>query len=243
MITQTQIVFFLLAGLFGLLFLIFVYYLYNEKLVTNQYQGETPFALDKLAPEVSGNTTISPANDVNSGSGSTSGSGLKMPPQPPRQTLVPTKQVFNVSENKYTYDEARALCKVFDSELATMEQLVDAYRTGADWCNYGWVDGQMAFYPTQKETWSKLQKNSTPEKRNACGKPGLNGGYFNDPNLRFGVTCYGIKPEPRAHEINKSTLISDEDAQLQQMIDQFRKEVDNITILPFNRDKWGGCAA
>jgi hypothetical protein len=90
---------------------------------------------------------------------------------------------------------------------------------------------------------TKLQKNSTPEKRNACGKPGLNGGYFNDPNLTFGVTCYGIKPEPRAHEINKSTLISDEDAQLQQMIDKFRKEVDNITILPFNRDKWGGCTA
>ena len=126
MITQTQIVFFLLAGLFGLLFLIFVYYLYNEKLVTNQYQGETPFALDKLAPEVSSNTTIVPANGVNSGSGSGSGStsgsgsgstssyGLKMPQQPPRQTLVPSKQVYNVSENKYTYDEARALCKVFD---------------------------------------------------------------------------------------------------------------------------------
>jgi hypothetical protein len=234
MITQTQIVFFLLAGLFGMLFLIFLYYLYNEKLVTNQYQLDMP--LDSLAPEAS-KTNVASSTESKSVTPSPSSQ------LPPRQTLTPSKQVFNISENKYTYDEARALCKVFDSELASLEQLVDAYRNGADWCNYGWVDGQMAFYPTQKETWSKLQKNSTPEKRNACGKPGLNGGYFNDKNLTFGVTCYGIKPEPRAHERNKSTLISDEDAQLQQMVDKFRKEVDNITILPFSREKWGGCAA
>jgi hypothetical protein len=101
----------------------------------------------------------------------------------------------------------------------------------------------MAFYPTQKATWSKLQKNSTPERRNACGKPGLNGGYFNNPDLRFGVTCYGIKPEPRSHEKVKSNLVSDEDAELQKMIDKFRKDVDNITILPFSREKWGGCPA
>ncbi len=237
MITQTQIVFFLLAGLFGTLFIVFVYYLYNEKLVANQYESDYQFNMDKLAPEVSASTS---SNSKNISAGDSTSS---LSPATVQITKPPSKQVFNISENKYSYDEAKALCKVFDSELATLEQLVDAYRTGADWCNYGWVNGQMAFYPTQKATWDKLQENSTPEKRNACGKPGLNGGYFNNPDLRFGVTCYGIKPEPRAHERVKNKLITDADADLQRMIDKFRKEMNNITILPFNRDKWGGCNA
>jgi hypothetical protein len=237
MITQTQLIFFLLAGLFGTLFIIFIYYLYNEKLVTNQYESDIQYNLDRLAPEVS-----SKSGNVQAGNSSSSLSPANLQDSS-TVTKAPGKQVFNISQNKYSYDEARALCKVFDSELATLEQLVDAYRNGADWCNYGWVEGQMAFYPTQKATWEKLQKNSTPDKRNACGKPGINGGYFKNADLRFGVTCYGTKPEPRAHERVKSTLVSDADNELQAMVDRFRKEMDNITILPFNREKWGGCSA
>jgi hypothetical protein len=243
MITQTQIVFFLLAGLFGTLFIVFVYYLYNEKLVANQYESDYQFNMDKLAPETSRSTSTSTSSSSNSQSISAGDSNSSLSPSTVQSTNAPGKQVFNISENKYSYNEAKALCKVFDSELATLEQLVDAYRNGADWCNYGWVKDQMAFYPTQKATWEKLQENSTPEKRNVCGKPGLNGGYFNNPDLRFGVTCYGIKPEPRAHERVKNRLISDTDAELQRMIDNFRKETNNITILPFNREKWGGCNA
>jgi hypothetical protein len=231
-----KIIFFLVAGLFAFLFLIFVYYLYNEKLVDNQYQGEphnSEYNLDRLAPESS--SVSSSKNNL----------GDKMPldniVETPKETVAPVKQVFNISENKYTYKEGEALCKVFDSELATLDQLIDAYKKGADWCNYGWVQGQMAFYPTQKTTWDKLQKNSTPDKRNACGKPGLNGGFFNNPELRFGVNCYGIKNQPRGNERIKQPLISDADAELQQMIDKFRKEVDNITILAFSHDKWSLC--
>ena len=227
-----KIIFFLLAGLFAFLFLIFVYYLYNEKLVDNQYEGEpnnSQYNLDRLAPELSSKNASDkvPADNID---------------KTPKQTVAPSKQVFNISENKYTYNEAQALCKVFDSELATLDQLIEAYKKGADWCNYGWVKGQMAFFPTQKATWDKLQENSTPEKRNACGKSaGINGGYFNNPDLRFGVTCYGIKNKPRGNENIKQPLISDADAELQAMVNKFRKEIDNISILPFNRDKWGAC--
>jgi hypothetical protein len=198
MFTQMQIIFFLLAALFGFLFLIFIYYLYNEQLSNNKYQGdEAAMAAeqDKLSPEYSGmavsNVNINKTNDASA-----------LPSQAPTQQTqqaqqAQTKQVYNISENKFTAKEAKAACKAFGGELASLEQLVDAYRKGADWCNYGWIEGQMAFYPTQKTTWDILQKNSTPEKRNICGKPGLNGGYFNNPDLRFGVNCYGIKPEPR----------------------------------------------
>ena len=60
------------------------------------------------------------------------------------------KQVFNVSENDYTYEEARAVCKAYGGDLATLEQMIEAHKKGANWCNYGWSDGQMALYPTQK---------------------------------------------------------------------------------------------
>jgi len=70
----------------------------------------------------------------------------------------PGKQVFNVSRNVYTYHDAAAVCAALDSELATYDQVQSAYKQGADWCNYGWVQGQMAVYPTQKETYEKLQK-------------------------------------------------------------------------------------
>ncbi len=232
-----KIIFFLLAGLFAFLFLIFVYYLYNEKLVDNQYQGEAPnsqYNLDRLAPETNKNRNKNDSNNTNN----TNENNMD---KTPKQTLAPVKQVFNISQNKFTFNEAQALCKVFDSELATLDQLIEAYKKGADWCNYGWVKGQMAFYPTQKATWDKLQENSTPEKRNACGKPGLNGGNFNNPDLRFGVTCYGLKQNPRGNENIKQTLISDADAELQAMVDKFRKEKDNITILAFNKDKWSSC--
>ena len=49
------------------------------------------------------------------------------------------KQVFNISNNIYTYDDAEAVCKAFGAELADYHQLKDWYQKGADWCNYGWT--------------------------------------------------------------------------------------------------------
>jgi hypothetical protein len=68
-------------------------------------------------------------------------------------------EVFNVSQNKFTYYDAEPLCNALGAELATYEQVKDAWSNGADWCNYGWVKGQMAVYPTQKQTYDKLQNN------------------------------------------------------------------------------------
>lgn len=226
--TQIQIIFGILAILFGFLFLIFIYYLFNEKLVDNQYEGSSAVMMDNSAPEFKKSVKESVSSD--------SVSEENIP------TSAPKKQVFNISQNKFTYDEAKAVCKVFDSEIANLEQLAQAYKDGADWCNYGWTEGQMAFYPTQKATWDKLQKNATAEKRKACGKPGINGGHFSNSELRFGVNCYGIKPSPRAKEQLKQTLKSDEDVELEAMIAKFKDDLDNINILPFNRDSWSGCA-
>ena len=45
-----------------------------------------------------------------------------------------------------------------------------------------------------------MQEND-PERQNDCGQVGINGGYFDDPNLRFGVNCYGVKRKPTEKDL------------------------------------------
>lgn len=149
-------------------------------------------------------------------------------------------QVYNISENIYTYNDAEAVCKAFGSELATYEQLVAAYKKGADWCNYGWSKGGMALYPTQFNKWQRLQENN-PDRRDTCGTPGINGGYFDNKNLMFGVNCYGIKPSPRPHEKTKRKHLSDRELEIARKVSDIRSKMNDITILPFNEDKWSPC--
>jgi hypothetical protein len=102
-------------------------------------------------------------------------------------------EVFNIHNNIFTYKEAKDLCASYNSKLATHEQVVDAYKKGANWCNYGWSADQNALFPVQKSNWDNVQSN--PKTQFSCGNNyGINGGYF-DENNRFGVNCYGIKPK------------------------------------------------
>jgi hypothetical protein len=124
----------------------------------------------------------------------------------PEPAVDPKAEVFNVSNNLYTYEDAQAICKAYDSTLATYDQVEKAYNNGGEWCNYGWSAGQMILFPTQKATWEKLQKvdenkgcaskATIPSHKNDCGRPGVNGGYIANPYARFGVNCFGKKPAP-----------------------------------------------
>ena len=67
---------------------------------------------------------------------------------------------------------------------------MEAYKKGANWCNYGWSANQTALFPIQKEYLEDL-KNKNDKLSNSCGKPGVNGGYFENRHLKFGVNCYG----------------------------------------------------
>ena len=146
------------------------------------------------------------------------------------------KQVFNVSNNIFTYDDARAVCQAHGAELATHQQVMDAYRSGAEWCNYGWSDKQMALYPTQKKTWEKLQED--PENANMCGEWGVNGGYFENPNTLFGANCYGVKPEPKNRERMGTPPISEREQNILARVARFKSEKDDLTIYPFNKNNW-----
>ena len=152
------------------------------------------------------------------------------------------QQVFNISKNTYTYYDAEPLCKELGAELATYEQVKESYAGGADWCNYGWVKGQMAIYPTQTNTWEDLQQGPE-EQRNACGRPGVNGGFFDNPELRFGVSCYGVRPAQKDHD---ATVVAAGDAaplspgglEVERKVAHYRGEANSIGILPFSKSAW-----
>jgi len=167
---------------------------------------------------------------------------------PDRSTLTEKvlpgrNEVFNVSQNRYTYYDAEPLCKALGAELATYDQVKEAWDKGADWCNYGWVKGQVASYPTQNATWEKLQQGPE-EQRGTCGRPGVNGGFFDNPELRFGVNCYGSKPAQSQHDA-KTISKGNNEPMTPGMLDydkkvaHFRSEADHIGISPFNSTTWG----
>ena len=150
-------------------------------------------------------------------------------------------EVFNVSKNTFTYYDAEPLCRALGAELATYDQVKQAWERGADWCNYGWVKGQAAVYPTQKDTWDRIQAGPE-EQRTSCGVPGLNGGFFDNPELRFGVNCYGNKPNQSQHDeakMNQGAPLSPGALEVQKKVAKFRTEAASIGIMPFSSDKWG----
>ena len=152
------------------------------------------------------------------------------------------KQVFNIPGNYYNYTNAKALCQAYGANLATYPQIEDSYKNGSEWCNYGWSDGQMALFPTQQKTFDNLQNIKGHE--NDCGRPGINGGYMINPQLRFGVNCYGNKPKitSEEEELMKTTTPypeTAEDIAFQKRVDFWKNKVDNILVSPFNYNTWG----
>jgi hypothetical protein len=152
------------------------------------------------------------------------------------------KQVFNIPGNYYTYDNAKALCAAYGAKLATYDQIESAYNKGAEWCNYGWSANQLALFPTQKTTYDTLQHIKGHE--NDCGRTGVNGGYIANPNVRFGVNCYGNKPKITSEEDELMKTASPypetvEDIAFQKKVDIMKSQLDNVLVSPFNHNMWG----
>ena len=166
---------------------------------------------------------------------------------------VQEKEVFNVSNNKYTYHDAEAVCKAFDADVATYDQIEQAYNNGAEWCNYGWSQNQLALFPTQKASWNKLQKdslNSEENHRNDCGRPGINGGFIDNPYVKFGVNCYGVKPEATEDDLLALQNNVDEirpktkkEKELEKKIEQWKENKDKyLKVNSYNKEKWSKTA-
>ena len=152
------------------------------------------------------------------------------------------KQVFNIPGNYYSFDDAKAICNAYDSELATYQQVEESYKKGGEWCNYGWSANQMALYPTQQTTYDNLQKIKGHE--HDCGRPGINGGYIANPNVKFGINCYGNKPRISQEESELMKIASPypktmQEIEFQKKIDYWKNKVDQILVSPFNYNTWG----
>jgi hypothetical protein len=151
-------------------------------------------------------------------------------------------QVFNVPGNVYTYDNAKALCKAFNGgRLATYDEIESAYKKGGEWCNYGWSEGQNVYFPTQEKTYNSLQDIEGHE--NDCGRPGINGGYIANPQVKFGANCYGKKPliTQDEREIMDSTPLyplNKKDIWFNKKVDYFKTQLNNILLSPFNKQSW-----
>lgn len=155
------------------------------------------------------------------------------------------KEVFYIKDNVYTYDEAKAVCKAHDAELADYNQLEKTYNEGGEWCGYGWSKNQMILFPTQKDTWNKLQTIDGHE--NDCGRPGINGGYIENDKAKFGVNCYGVKRSPTDFELamleqmkKQQYPTSAQDKKFKENVNKFKDKIkDNkMVINPYNSSKW-----
>ena len=159
-------------------------------------------------------------------------------------TVGPKEEVFNVSNNLYNYEDAKAVCRAMGSRLATYDEIEASYMGGAEWTSYGWSEGQHAYFPTQKATWARLQELKGHE--HDLGRPGVNGGYFANPNVRLGVNCYGVRPQitnadQALMNAKKNRVVpkSQEERDLDMKVEFWKANKDKLLVLSsFNNDKW-----
>ena len=160
---------------------------------------------------------------------------------PPVPEIKAYKQVFNIPGNYYNYTDAQTLCQAYGSRLADYSEIENAYGKGAEWCNYGWSQDQMALFPTQAETYKNLQ--NIPGHEHDCGRPGINGGYIANPNVKFGVNCFGYKPEMTRteQELMETTTpypLTEQDIMMEKKVEYWKQKLPDILVSPFNYNNW-----
>jgi hypothetical protein len=161
-----------------------------------------------------------------------------------KPVATPDKEVFNISNNLYSYEEAQQICKAYDARLATYDEIEDAYNNGAEWNSYGWSEDQMILFPTQKKTWDKLQQ--TKDHKRDLGHPGVNGGYIDNPYLRFGVNCHGLRPKMSDEDKLRMNAQKDvvfpksaEDLATEAKVKYWKDNASKLLIVnSFNKDRW-----
>ena len=87
----------------------------------------------------------------------------------------------------------------------------------------------------------ELQKVNGHE--NDCGRPGINGGFIDNPNVKFGVNCFGYKPIINSTE---SQLMNDmplypktqKEINFDKKVNYWKTKIRDILIAPFNSKKW-----
>ena len=152
------------------------------------------------------------------------------------EEIIPKKQVLTFQITYLIMKKLKHVCEAYGGDLASLDQMLEAHREGADWCNYGWSKDQMALFPTQEETFNKLEAD--PKTRGSCGLPGVNGGFFKNAGMKFGVNCYGVKPEKKMTPMER--LLHEQNAlnPLSKNAQQYMSKLDDFRVNPFSQEKW-----
>ena len=150
-------------------------------------------------------------------------------PASPAPMNISREQVFNIPGNYY------------GARLASYDEVENAHKDGAEWCNYGWSQNKLALFPTQKSTYDKLQ--TIPGHENDCGRPGINGGYMENEKIKYGANCFGKKPDITPDE---SMLMSnttpypktEKDIAMEKRVEYWKSKLSEILVSPFNYNQW-----
>ncbi len=174
-------------------------------------------------------------------------------PSKPKKTkkdkYTDKKEVFLVY-NKYTYSEAQEICKLYKGRIATEADLEKAFKNGANWCNWGWLEGKKIAYPVQEKYWEQVEKVH----KGHCGPTaGINKISKIDPSKKYSINCYGIKPRKSKHDLSlddgllKYKNTDNLENRIKQCkLDKQEKEAKkwardqkkNVRIVNFNKNKW-----
>ncbi len=170
--------------------------------------------------------------------------------KPIKKTKYTDKKEVFLIYNKYTYDEAKEICKLYNGRLANEADLDKAFNNGANWCNWGWLEGKKIAYPVQEKYWEQVEKVH----KGHCGPTaGINKLSNIEPSKKYSVNCYGIKPRK-----SKKDLLLDEDLlkskNMNKLEDRIKKcklnkkekaakkwaseQRKNLRIVSFNKYKW-----
>lgn len=162
-------------------------------------------------------------------------------PVSPAPLNVSSEQVFNIPGNYYGYEDAKSLCTAYGARLASYDEVENAYKDGAEWCNYGWSQNKLALFPTQKSTYDKLQ--TIPGHENDCGRPGVNGGYMENEKVKYGVNCFGKKPDITQDEVMLMSNTTPypktkKDIAMEKRVEYWKSKLSDILVSPFNYNQW-----
>ena len=126
-----------------------------------------------------------------------------------------TKQaeVFHVGGYNKTQSQVSSICQTFGAQAATVDQVNQAYKDGAEWCSWGHTSTDPV-YP--------MQHGNTPGCNGSAGPVLARMNNFNASSTSnwnsglYGVNCFGVKPD------QGSALASN---------------ASNL-VLPFNGNQW-----
>jgi hypothetical protein len=110
-------------------------------------------------------------------------------------TAAGPAEAFHIGGYTHRAADAQAECDKYGAELATRDQMEDAWDEGANWCSWGHEVGGMS-YPVNT---SLVSGCSTTPKLVTHGPT--------QANVKKGVNCYGVKPgtgSPKVTSFNDS---------------------------------------